>query len=147
MRDRGVSTVVGYVIALAISATLVGGLLIAGGNFVEDTREEVVRQELEVVGQRLAANVEAADRLVVAGEGTPSVAVNETVPRQATGTTYDLELTPADGGTLYLNATDPSVSVAIAVDNTTALGRSSADGGDVSVVYEAAADELVIRND
>ena len=146
MTDRGVSTVVGYVIALAIAATLVGGLLIAGGDFVEDTREEVVRQELAVIGQRLAANVEAADRLVVAGEGPPAVAVNETFPEQATGTTYRAELTPEDGGTLYLNATDPSVSVAIEVDNTTALRRSSAGGGDVSVVYDATADELVIRS-
>jgi len=146
MTDRAVSITLGYTLTLAIAGLLTAGLLIAGTGFVEDTREDVVRQELEVVGQHVAGNVEAADRLVEAGEGTPTVTVNETFPTRVSGTSYDIELATADGGTLYLNATDPDISVTVEVDTTTAVGESTADGGEVAVVYDESADELVIRN-
>lgn len=146
MTDRAVSIALGYTLTLAIAGLLTAGLLIAGTGFVEDTREEVVRQELEVVGQHLAGNVEAADRLVEAGDGTPTVAVNETFPRRVSGASYRVELVTADGGTLHLNATDPDVSVTVEIENTTAVGESTANGGEVVVVYDESADELVIRN-
>ncbi len=146
MGDRGTSTALGYVITLGIAAILVTGLLTAGAGFVDDTREQVVRQELEVVGQHIAGNVETADRLVVAGNDTTSVTVNESFPQRVTGSTYDVELVEESGGQLYLNATEPSVSVAVDVENTTAIQDSRADGGEVAVVYDATGDELVIQN-
>lgn len=143
---RGVSVTVGYVAALGIASILVTGLLIAGVGFVDQTRDQVVRQELEVVGQHVASNVEAADRLVVAGNGTETVTVNETFPGDATGTTYRVSLVTDGGGQLHVNATNPDVSVAIDLENETALADSSANGGDIAVVYDPATEELVIRN-
>jgi len=146
MTDRAVSTPLGYVLALAITTVLVSGLLVAGGNFVSDHREQVVRQELRVTGQHLAANVEAADRLVVAGDDVEAVEVNQSFPERVTGATYRVELDGGSDQQLVLNSTRPSVSVEIELDTTTDLADSSADGGDVAVVYDEANDELVVRN-
>lgn len=147
-RDRGVSKTIEYVLTLAITASLIGGLLVAGGNFVDDRREEVVRQELEVIGQHIASNVEEADRLVQAGGGGSSttVEVNQTFPNRVTGSTYSVELVEDSGGSLRLNATRPDVSVTVEIDNSTALDSSQADGGKVSVVYDSGDDELVIKD-
>lgn len=144
--DRGVSKMIEYTLALAITASLVGGLLIAGGNFVDDRREQVVREELSVIGQHVASNVERADRLVQAGDTTTSVELNQSFPDRVTGSTYSVELVEDSGGYLRLTATRPDVSVTVEVDNSTALGSSEANGGDVSVVYKPGDDELVIQD-
>lgn len=146
MADRGTALALGYVLTLAIALVLVGGLFVAGGEFLEDERKQVVRQELEVIGQHLAANVEMADRLVQAGDDTSTVTLNRSFPERVTGTTYRVELVSGSDPTLRLNATDPEVSVEIEIDNTTSLRRSTATGGDVSVVYDPSTDELVIQN-
>lgn len=146
MTDRGASVAFGYVLSLAIAAMLVTGLLVAGGNFLDDTRQQVARQELDVVGQHVASNVEMADRLVEAGNDTTTVALEETFPEQVTGSPYRVSLVEDSGGQLHLNATDPSVSVAIRIDNTTAVRESHAGGGDVAVVYNATAEVLVLRD-
>lgn len=146
MTDRAISVTLGYTLTLAVTGLLTAGLLIAGTGFVDDTREDVVRQELEVIGQHVAGNVEAADRLVEAGDDPSTVTVNETFPSRVAGTTYGIELDPGNGGQLHLSATDVDASVTVEVGTTTAVGDSSANGGEVAVVYDESADELVIRN-
>jgi len=146
MGTRGVSTTVGYVATLGIATVLVTGLLIAGVGFVDGTRDQVLRQELEVVGQHVAMNVEAADRLAVAGNDTETVMINETFPGDATGTTYRVSLVTDNGGQLHVNTTNPDASVAIDIENETALAESSANGGEIAVVYDPATDQLVIQN-
>ncbi|MFC7028484.1 hypothetical protein ACFQH8_15745 [Halomicroarcula sp. GCM10025710] len=61
--DRAVSTALGYVLTLSIASLLVTGLIIAGSGFVEDRREQVVREELTVIGQQIGADLARADRL------------------------------------------------------------------------------------
>ncbi len=146
LTDRSVSTALGYVLTLAIAALLVGGLFVAGGNFVDDRREQVIRQEMNVVGQHVASNVEEADRMVEAGGSSTEVSINQTFPDRVTGSSYRVELVEDDGGYLRINSTRPEVSVVIEVDNATALENSYAEGGEVAVIYDSGSDELVIRD-
>jgi len=62
--DRGISITLNYVLVLGISATLVAGLLVAGGTFVEDQRERVIEDEMNVVGNHIAGDIEQVDRMV-----------------------------------------------------------------------------------
>lgn len=66
MSDRGTSTTLSYVLTLSIATVLVGGLIVAGSTFVKDNREEVIRQELQVIGEHIASNIEQVDRYAVA---------------------------------------------------------------------------------
>jgi len=96
MTDRAVSSTLNYVLSLGIMAVLVTGLLSAGGGFVEDRQEEVIRSELEVIGQQVASDVQRADRLVTAGDDNREVTLAQSLPERISGTGYriSLETTP-----------------------------------------------------
>jgi hypothetical protein len=83
-----VSTAIGYVLALAITALLISGLLIAGGNFLDGQRDRVARDELGVLGERVAGGVESVDRLAGAGYDTPTAFVRLELPSRAAGNQY-----------------------------------------------------------
>jgi len=150
MRDRAVSVTLGYVLALAISTLLVTGLVVAGGGFVEDQREQVIQQELNVIGQHLASNLEKADRLASSGS-SPVVAINQTFSSQVTGTTYNVGLVEADPtagepAQIELSSARPEVSTTVNVTTLQATvdGDSATNGGAISVQYDSSTDELVI---
>lgn len=147
--SRAVSVTINYILTLAISAVLVTGLLIAGGTFVEDSRERVIESELEVIGIHLASNVEQVDRMVNASEsGQPDAAwVNETFQRQVTGSVYLVELDDGNPSHLVLNASDVDVSVRVNVTVQTDIDDDAVvTGGSISVYYDEGDDELVIEN-
>lgn len=145
-RHRAVSTTLGYVLMLAVASLLVVGLITAGGGFVGDQREQVIRGELEVLGQQLASDLMAADRMVEAGVSSPSdVRILQQRPDDVTGVPYRITLEEGSDPVLQLNTTQPSVGVTIELTNTTTLGQSSLTGGDVAIVYDPAEDELVIE--
>ena len=143
--QRGVSFTLNYVLATAIAALLMSGLIVAGGNFVEDRRDPVVQEELTVVGQHVAAQLEQADRLVVASDDASETEtrIRRSYPEGVAGTTYTVRLS-ASRETVFVNASTSEISVEVPVETETSLGSSSADGGPVAVVYDSGADELVI---
>ncbi|WP_276272423.1 DUF7266 family protein [Haloarcula litorea] len=135
--SRAVSTALNYALTLSITAVLVTGLLIAGTNFVEERQETVVREELTVIGQQVAADLARVDRLVVAADSSGSsltATTRQTFPQRVAGSGYQLTLDPG-GERLVLTATDPEVRVTVGVTNETTLRASSVDGGVVEVVY------------
>lgn len=143
--ERGLSYTLSYIFGTALAAILMTGLIIGGSAFVDDRRTEVVRGELRVIGNHLAANVEQADRLVVASESADTININRTFPERALGTTYTVELDPSNDE-LVLSAMSIDVEVTVSLETETDLGESSVNGGSIAVVYDSSADELVIRN-
>jgi len=143
-RSRGIATPFGYVLTLAITTILVTGLLVAGGNFVEDQRDRVIESELEVVGEQVANHISSADRLNQSGEGDTTVRIEQEFPNDVTGQTYAITLVAEEDPYLQLNATGTGVSTQVDLSNTTALGQSRATGGTVVVEYNETDDEVVI---
>lgn len=145
MADRGVSTTLSYVLTIAISTVLVVGLLTAGSTFVDDQRNRVVESELRVIGQRLAADIATADRLVQASDDPSTVTVTSQLPQTVSGSPYVVRLIP-DGGnasiTLSTTALDDDVTVPLS--NTTAIAESSAVNARVFVVYDPATGRLEV---
>lgn len=136
--DRGVSTTLGYVLTLAITAVLMSGLLIAAGSFVSGQNERVTQTELDVVGQRLAADVETADRLAEAGGGGPNVtvAVGSRLPETVAGRTYRVAVNESGRDRLVLRASDPDVSVTVHVVTDVPVANATLGGGPVRVAFE-----------
>jgi len=148
MDDRGVSRVLGYSLTITISTILVAGLLIAGGNFVDDQRSDVVRSEMEVVGQRIAADIGAADRLVRLGSGHSSVQIDSHVPERIAGTRYDVRVRASDGNaTLVLSSGALDQTIEVPVSNTTAVKPSRATGGDIVITYDRSNGHLEVTNE
>jgi hypothetical protein len=154
-RERAVSTPLGYILTLAITTVLVSGLLIAMGGFVDGQRERVVRSELEVVGEQVAADVSAADRLVVAGGADTTVRAAFRLPARVGGSQYTVDVV-ADGGAyaVRLASVDPDVTVEVGFDSETSVRTSTpVAGGNVVVVYadgpdgDTDPDRLEVRSD
>jgi len=135
--DRGVSTVLGYTLNVVVATLVVTGLLVAAGSLVDSQRQQAVRSELSVVGQRLAANMEVADRLSqAAGDGT--VRVHVKLPERVSGSPYHVAIQVRNGNaTAVLTADDPAVRVEVPIDNQTAVARTTAPGGSVDVTWSA----------
>jgi len=145
--DRGQSTSLDYTFSLAIAALLVTGLVTAAGGFVADSREQVVRTELEVIGEHVANELVAADRLAEAGSTTESLTVTKPLPSRVAGTGYSIE-TNTDGSTQWVNltASDPDVTVSVRVRTATPIAETAIDGGDVTVTYDPSADQLEVSS-
>lgn len=145
--QRSVSTTFGYVLTLAISSLLVTGLIVAGGTFVDQQREQVVQHEMEVIGEHVAGNVQQVDRMVNASdESTPVAQINQSFPTHISGTTYNIELVENGGEPkLYLNSTRPELTVTVNVTTRTDIGDSVADGGTIVIRHDDT-EGIVIHN-
>lgn len=143
---RAVSTTLGYALNLGVATLLVTGLLIAGGDFVENQREQAARTELRVVGQQAASGVEAADRLVQASRAPNTVEVERVLPQEITARSYTVRLTGGADPHVDVEMEDPDIDVRIALANQTAVANSSASGGTIVVVYDAGSDTLEVRD-
>ena len=145
--DRAVSTTLGYVLSLAIASILISGLMLATAGFVEGQREQVIRSELEVVGQTLIADTEGADRLAAAVDGP--VTVRSTLPRRVGSSAYAIEIRSdgydgqvGNGQTVVLSAASVDVSVTLRIVTNTTLVASSVDGGELVVVSDGSTLEV-----
>ncbi|WP_459192375.1 DUF7266 family protein [Halosimplex sp. J119] len=134
---RGQSTALEYTLALAVASLVITGLFVTAGDFVTSQRTDVVRTELGVVGQQLAGDVVAADRLVEAGASTETVAVNASLPSTIAGAHYSVAVTHTGSEQwLNLSTSDPEVSVSVRLKTNTTVATGAVPGGDVSVVYD-----------
>lgn len=134
-RDRGVSTVVGYVLNIGIATLLITGLIFASGNLVGDQRERAVRSEFDVIGNRVAADLETADRLVQASDGG-DVVLETALPTFISGEQYQIGIQPddaSDGVEVVLTMDRPDVTVHVPVNNTTAIEQTTVTGGELII--------------
>ncbi|SFL08228.1 hypothetical protein SAMN04487950_2345 [Halogranum rubrum] len=152
--DRAVSVGLNYVLTLGISAILISGLLLGLSGLLESQQEQTIRTELEVIGEQFAGDLGAADRLVLASDGAPTVELQPSLPQTVTGLSYTLEVVvpPSDSPYLRLSTERPDVTVRVPFTLPTLPGSSPADrladsvanGGDVVIRYTDG--ELMVEN-
>lgn len=150
MNDRAVSQAVGYVLGLSIMFLLVTGLFTAGGEFVDDQRDQAVRSELEVVGQQVSNNLARVDRMVDAADATNvgNASTQQRLPPQVAGSSYNVELINDTADPyLLLSTTRPDVSVQVNVVNRTSVANSRLDGGQYVIAYNESQDRLVMDDE
>ncbi|WP_020221179.1 DUF7266 family protein [Halarchaeum acidiphilum] len=134
--DRGVSTVVGYVLNLGIALLLVTGLLITTSGFVADQRHRAVEEGLGVVASHLAGDLATIDRLASTSDAE-HVAVRADVPEQVAGRAYTIHVSP-DGNTtkIQLVETRTGVTVTRSVHTSLTVSESTRGGGSLRFVYD-----------
>lgn len=144
--ERAVSAVLGYILTLSVVTLLVSGLFVASGDFVQNQHERAIRAELEVVGNRLAADLAAVDRLALATGAGGRTRLATDLPARVAGNPYRIDVSPVNGSPnvyqLDLTTTEPAVSVVVRVRLETDLAGGTLNGGDVTVVYDGTAMEV-----
>lgn len=149
MNDRGVSAVLGYVMMLGITTLLITGLLFAAGNFVENQQDRAIRAEFQVVGNRIAADIAAVDRLALASQGDGRAELLVELPPRAASQTYSIEVSdapPDNVSVISLNTTTggTEVSVNVRVKSATPLAEGTVDGGRIRIAYDGS--QLEVRD-
>lgn len=140
---RGVSTTVGYVLTLGITTLLVTGLLATTGGLVDTRQETATRDALDVFGQRVAANLMAADRLAESGADT--VVLDVTLPNRVAGSGYVVTVHGSGSGSeIELESNRIDASATIEFVTTTDVADAELRGTDLRIVLTAA-NELEVR--
>jgi len=149
---RAVSVTVGYILMLSVAALLLGVVLTGAGGLMESQSKQVVSDELTVVGNQLASNIQEADRLATiaaadaeATDEEGSVDLTVRLPDRVAGTGYLVEI---DDETITLSTTNPDVEVTVTHPET---DRELADsdrlsGGDIRFVYNTSDDLLEVES-
>ena len=142
--DRAASTVVGYVVALAVSAFLLAALTASLGGLTATHTDQVVMDQLTVIGETTAAALERTDRLARIAESdrggtglhpqsvSPGVETTIGLPRRVGGSAYTITVT-AD--TIVVQSSRPTVTVSVAHRSRIAVAERSVRGGRVVVAY------------
>ncbi|WP_143416408.1 hypothetical protein ABSL23_09075 [Halobacterium sp. NMX12-1] len=141
--DRGVSTALGYVLNIGVAAILVTMLLFSAGSLVETQRDRAVETELRVVGDRVAADLAAADTLARASDGGSVRYAVEAPPRVA-GVAYDVRVNESGNDTVVLDADRSDVTVTVEFQTETPVENATVSGGDFAVGYDG--DQLEVED-
>ncbi|ELZ31409.1 hypothetical protein C474_08907 [Halogeometricum pallidum JCM 14848] len=147
MRDRASTTALNYVMLLGIVAILVSTLVVGVGDLVIDQQERGVRSQLDVVGNRLAADVAAVDGVARQTDGT--VRLRSDLPDRVVGSPYTVtvEQTGSDSYRLTLRSSTPDVVVHVPFRSTTPVAEGTVRGGPVDVGYDpATSSEVTLRD-
>lgn len=139
MRDRAVSTAVTWALTMLITTLLISGLLIATGDQIRDRTDSVTRAELDVVGQRVAADLSTADRL--ASTGADTVTVETDLPGGVASGGYTVAVV-SDGQNVTVVARTEDTAVRVPVANRTAVREATVRGGDLEIRLDGGALEV-----
>ncbi|RQH03187.1 DUF7266 family protein [Natrarchaeobius oligotrophus] len=147
MDDKAVSTALNYVLLLGITVLLMGGLSVAAGDLLETQHEGAVNAELDVIGERIVADLQTADRLTRADGTAETVLVRSSPPETISGGHYSVRIVHVGGETrLILESASADVTTETTVPTTTPVAETGLIGGPLEIRYDDENGELVIAD-
>lgn len=146
MTDRGLSTVIGYVLVLGIITLLLTGLVTSFGPLVAQQQSAASQSNFQTVGADLAGAIETADRLATTSDD-PDVTVRMDLPDRVGETQYMITI-ESDGEKYRISVHAGEETLATTYVRTeTSLDLSTShrlDGGAVAITLDN--QQLVIEN-
>jgi len=139
--QRGVSVVLTHVLTMGITAILITGLIIAASGVVDTQRERAVQGELTTIGERLATELTALDR--VASSTNSTMTVETSHPEMVVNSRYQVQLISDSsacqtGSCLVLDAQRAEASTIISINKDINIINSTVSGGEIRLVHDGA---------
>jgi type II secretory pathway pseudopilin PulG len=134
---------------LVVVGLLVSGLLIGVSGFLDTQRERVVRSELGVVGNRLAADLTGVDALAETVDSDGEVRVTASLVERVAGSTYRIAIESDGPGNRYeiaLTSTTPEVTVTTSVKTLRPVSTGTFNGGAVTITYDGSTDTREVEH-
>lgn len=163
MTDRGASVPINYTISIVIVTVLMTGLIVAASGQLDAQQERTAESDFAVLGNRMAADISAADRLAQTTEnksaGEVTVQVRTSIPDTSAGASYTIDVTSnaIGAGDAYrvvvtLESRGVDVSETIRLKTGTEVADATVTGGDYRIEYvdddgDGDLDTLEVRND
>lgn len=146
---RAITSILNYAILLVVVALLVAGLFLGVSDLTTGQQERAVGSQFVTVGERLAADVGTADRLVRTANTSTStqVRLESDLPGTVGASQYHVNITSLGGDRyeLTLWSTEPEVRRSVVVRSTVGLREDTVPGGPLVIEYNASESRLVIR--
>lgn len=130
--NRGVSSTVSYALTLGISSLLLVGLVTAGGTILQDENEQTTREELTIIGNRLATQISFADQ-TVQRTNTNSLEFKAGVPNEVSGREFIIDITAT---AITLRDPETGIEVEIPVTTDTPIEEGTITSGELYIVYD-----------
>ena len=126
-----------YALTLTVITLLVAGLFASASGFVEDQQERTIRAELEVLGNRIGADLAAVDRLALV-DGTTTAQLTTSLPSSVAGTSYRVAFVVEGDGSydVVLSTSTPEVTVTVSVKLAGTLLEDTVSGGDIEIAFD-----------
>jgi len=133
------------VLTVAITTVLIAGLLIAGASVLDQQSASSGRNQLQVVGERIANDVQQANSLGETGENA-TVTIRTDRPERVSGLSYEVTLTD-DGAygedcsraaclVLTIGDSDVTVVTELPIEGSVVTTDSTVSGGAIVVSYD-----------
>lgn len=136
MADRAATTAVTYLAVLGMLTVLSAALFVTMGGFVDTQRERGAHADAQVIGNRLAADLDAVDRLARSAGPGGHASVFVDLPARAADERYAVTVASAGGDTYELTVTTDEVAVTVRVATETAVETGTFEGGALRLVYD-----------
>lgn len=146
--DRGLSTVAGYTLTLAITGILITGIITGVAGFVESESEVTAANQLEIAGSTLGSELGTIHGIAT-NPADSNQQINATVdlPDRTTAGAYTITVTDSQ---IQLETVDGDVTVTEplpdANDKMTITSDGRIDGGSVDVNYSGGTTIEVVAN-
>lgn len=142
MRRRAISVQINYTLSLVIVTLLLSATLLSINDVLQTERSQIVQSEVEVIGNRVASDLGAADRLAVRAGDNPGqeVSLTTSLPADLAGADYEIVVDSSGmaSGSYYLveitvRAATLGVSDTVSLKTETPVEDTSIQGGTYSV--------------
>lgn len=158
MTDRATSVTINYTLSLVVVTVLMAGLLVGASNHLDTQRERTIRSEFDVLGNRLAADIGAADALAQRTAGTTDdvMVLRTSLPSETAGASYEIAVNATDLGGHYLVVVrfvslGTSANREVTLKSRTPVLNSTLSGGSYQIEYvdddgDGVPDSLEVEN-
>jgi len=133
-REKAVSITAGFIINLGIATTLIALMFFLFQGLFTQVQDDTAGSEIRVVGEKVSAELEKADRLAQQGNGT----IETKLPTFEQS--YRLTITGESDGQVILNSGSVQTDVNYSVRSDIVDEYSAANGGTINIRYENAGD-------
>ncbi len=142
---RAVSPAVTQALTIGISTILITGLLLGGSSYVDNKREQTVRQGLQDIGSGVASDFVRLDQFDPPG-GSQDVSFTSDYPDRVGGEAYRIALVQSsDLTTIYVNSTASDLGTQVRFENANDICDSRVAGGAIEAVYNTSRDCLEVQ--
>ncbi|WP_436908105.1 DUF7266 family protein [Halosimplex marinum] len=142
--ERALSSALSYALIVVLTVSLTAGLVFGTSSMIGEQREQVARDQVDAVGERLASTIMTVDRLNATEPRPASAAVIREFPRRLGGVQYRIKTVETDSNRwrLYVETRDIAInqSFTVRLRSGAALEDTTINGGPLRVYYDRAPD-------
>ena len=132
---RAVSPAVTQALTIGISTILISGLLLSGGQYIENRQEDTVRTGLQDIGSGVTSDLVRLDQFPTSSlEG--DLQFRSEYPSELAGQGYRIEVVDGSPVTITVSSTTESLSTTVRFESDPDVCESTVGGGAVVVAYD-----------